>query len=822
MHGAAVTLRRCTLANGFPAAVAHGAGTALHLHVCTLEACLTDVMAESGAIVTAAHCRSSGCIRSLIARDAGTAVSCHDCSLSGVPGGEGILADGSFVLLRGCSIQKFEYGVIVDGRGAAAELHGCSVTAGMHPVISREGALVLLRRTHVLVRMPLRAARPPPGSGAQAWLVCMEGCETGRSGGAAQLERCTLDAPEREQLGVAVRWSAAVTLLLCKVSCGGNGVSVCERGRAATVSHCTVQSKHSAACFVEQPVCTVRVIGGRVEGGQCAGVAAKGGRLVMRDACAGGLPGVGALCAVTARLGGTATLLRCALRNAQRGVLMMRAAVYATDVTVSGLTNAENYRGEEDLCSTGFRQYGGTLSVAGGSVTGCTIGVAVSTEPGDSTPGAADFEDVTFDGNGISVRVCDGANCAVSVVRCEFSTAAGRLISGVMPEQVAVLALRCQRAVSVQDSTFRGHQRDIISDGGITVSGCTFLGGHGEGPNLLVTGSGTVRNCSFEGAPGGIAQRGFSARGHRLDVHGCVFEGGVLEGISIEGSQASISACRFDGGNKAIIAMRDAKVAVRDSECTGADVGLQANGATSVRAQRLTFTGCKDAVTVDAGAAQRTVMTLLDCVATGSELSCVSTVSAGVEVLVTGCTLEDSPVGLSVNSGASVRVVNSRVTDCGIGALVGMPKESLRLACRACGQSGASGMARAWRALHAGGPGGVEGAACVHEGAVAIATLEDVVMSGCTAGLQASCAGRVTAQKLDVRGAQIAYALTRIGDPHSFEDCTASGGSRPAVRSDRMLGPEEGYRLEPEACAGIQIRGGPPAPPLPGSARIAG
>lgn len=52
-----------------------------------------------------------------------------------------------------------------------------------------------------------------------------------------------------------------------------------------------------------------------------------------------------------------------ALRNAQRGVMMMGSAVHvhvhATEVTVSGLVHAAEFQGQEALCSIGFRQPGG-------------------------------------------------------------------------------------------------------------------------------------------------------------------------------------------------------------------------------------------------------------------------------------------------------------------------------------------------------------------------------------------------------------------------------------------------------------------------------
>lgn len=170
------------------------------------------------------------------------------------------------MLLRGCSINSSVRGFVADGRCAAMELHGCDVTAGLNPVDSREGALMLLRQTHLLVWVPRGAGLPDDSSIAQACLTCLD-AESGWSGSAVQLERCTLRSPKRQQCGIAVKSSAASALLLCKVACGGCAVSFGERGRAATVSHSSMQSTHGTACSTEQSEHTLHVIGGRLDGG---------------------------------------------------------------------------------------------------------------------------------------------------------------------------------------------------------------------------------------------------------------------------------------------------------------------------------------------------------------------------------------------------------------------------------------------------------------------------------------------------------------------------------------------------------------------------
>lgn len=832
VHGATATLRQCVLGNGVPAcaptptlhrcahgggvpvAVAHGAGTTVHLVTCTIQPCPNGVTAECGLTVTAVYCRFSGCYSSLIARGTGTALSCRGCRFSGLNLGRAVLAEGCRVLLRSCFMREFQQGVVAEGRRAAVELHGCDIMGGLCAVTSREGGRVLLRQTRLSVRMP-GAGRPPSVPRSRARIVCMEGCKSGQSGGAVQLDRCTLSTPERHvlQSGVAVQCCSAASLVLCKVSCGGRGVSVSDRGRATTVSHCSVHSMHIAACAVQHSGCTLRVVGGRLQGKQCAAFAEEGGQLVMRDVAAGGTGSraAAAACAVT---DGTARLLRCVLQDAQRGVIMTRAAVHARDVTISGLVNDPSCRGESNLCSTGFRHNGGTLSVAGGSVSGCAVAASMSTEPEVSTPSAADFEGVTFEGNGVGIRVCNDANCAVTAVRCDFqgsdsAVAARRVLAGVLPEQAAVLAIRCQQPVLVQDCRFHGHQRDFFVDGcPLEISGCTFLGGHAEGANMQLTGGGTVRGCRFEGSPGGIVLRGSRERARHaevLKVRGCVFGAAVVDGVSIiEGAEAAISACRFDGCKRAMLACRDTSLEVCDTNCTRADVGLEVCGASTVRAERLTLTNCKDAVSVRAEGLQGTAVALLGCVATGS-MSGAVLAESGVQMLVSGCTLEDSGVGLAVAPGASVRVVDTIVAGCNIGAAIGMPEETLEVECGVCGQSGAAAMQSAWRALHAGQAAG----ACAHQGAGALATLEDVIISACITGLQASGAGRVSARRLDVRGASEAYSLMRIGGAHAFEECTASGGSKPSVVSQRMLGPEHQYTVVPEECIGIQYRDEP-------------
>lgn len=128
----------------------------------------------------------------------------------------------------------------------------------------------------------------------------------------------------------------------------------------------------------------------------------------------------------------------------------------------------------------------------------------------------------------------------------------------------------------------------------------------------------------------------------------------MVEGVSIcDGAKASIAARHFDSCKKAIVALEDTELIMRETECIGADNGLEVSGAAAVRAEPLTLTGCQEAVTVGAGDAQHTVTPLADCVATGSTVGAVATCSPGVEFLVTGCSLEDSPVGLDVAPGSS-------------------------------------------------------------------------------------------------------------------------------------------------------------------------
>lgn len=385
----------------------------------------------------------------------------------------------------------------------------------------------------------------------------------------------------------------------------------------------------------------------------------------------------------------------------------------------------------------------------------------------------------------------EGADCAVTVVRCEFrgsatAAAAQRVLVGVYPDQMAVLAARCKKPVSVRDSVFRGHQRVIVIKGGsIALKGCTFES-LVEGLHLRPVGSTVMQDCRSE-------ER-------------------VAQGVSVsEGARAKISGCRFNGFREAISALQDTTISVVDTICTGASMGLSVKGAAVVRAQRLTFTGCNQAFAAETGHVQRTVVTLLDCVATGAQLTAVALQSPGVEARMQGCTLVGNKLGLSVIMGASVRVADTCVADCGVAAMVGEPKCSLEGECSLCGRSGVAGRACAWRALYTAAPRGVEGAACAHEGAVAAATLEDVVMTDCIIGVQANVAGRVAARRVDVRGAQAAYTLAWIGAAHVFRDCAASGGTQPAVLSRRIRGPELGYALEPEGVSGIVVRGGPPA-----------
>lgn len=172
--------------------------------------------------------------------------------------------------------------------------------------------------------------------------------------------------------------------------------------------------------------------------------------------------------------------LRAAERPVVRGVMLMGSAVHvhahAMDVTVSGLVHAAVFQGQEALCSIGFRQPGGTLSDAGFSVSVRAIATSMSADTGDNTHGVMNFEGVTFDGSGVGLRVCDG-DFIVMRFRGSCTAANARRV----PEQVTVLATRCQPPASTLDSMFNGLQRDAIVRGcSIGVEGCTFRAGSGE------------------------------------------------------------------------------------------------------------------------------------------------------------------------------------------------------------------------------------------------------------------------------------------------------------------------------------------------------
>lgn len=212
----------------------------------------------------------------------------------------------------------------------------------------------------------------------------------------------------------------------------------------------------------------------------------------MRDAFAGEVPGASAKCAVAARPGATAALLCCALWCGKGGMMMMSADVHLADVTVSGRVNDGLCSEEVELHRSGVQQYGGTLLMAGGAVSRFAVGADVPPVPegvpGGSSPGAVVYDGVTFDVIILRVHVRDGAEGAVTAVRCNFR-GGGRatstdstedVLAGVSPMQTRVQALNAPTPMVVQDSMFRGLQRDVADEGcAINGSGCTFHGSHG-------------------------------------------------------------------------------------------------------------------------------------------------------------------------------------------------------------------------------------------------------------------------------------------------------------------------------------------------------
>lgn len=790
VHGAAVVLRRCTHRGKLAAVIAHGAATSATLEACTFHDGVQAVIAERSAAITAAQCTSSHMWQFIIAHDVGTHVSCSDCFLGGhTPMSSnvtrGIVATDAHVSLRRCLVDSFVDGVTASGRGAAVELHECQIKATTVGVRAREGATVLLRGSHIHVCKPLRGVRVPIQN---ASAVRVESESAGGRGGFASVERCSLSTRAPRHDGVVVRADGAATLLLSKVHCLARCVVVPCRGGAA-VAHCDVQSGADNGCVVESAGSILRIFGGCVAGGTSAAMCTDGGLLTVQNSALSGIQhaGSGARSVVVARDGGTANLSRCTLRDALWVVEVYKAAVVARDVAVFN-------SGDFQIGSCGYWHNGGHLAVLGGSIKGCDVGVSVGIDKNapevmalQASAASAEFSRVRFDGNVVALFLVGSHK--VTAVECVFAgiqeQCAGKADAGNRDDRALFFDKKASRAiimndpadqVSIRDSMFVGNERDVMYMGGgsLQIGGCTFLGRRADykGLSLELFGTGArVEGCTFQEAGHAVV-----VQGSGCVIKGCRFLGGVDGAVLLMASGvASIADCQFEGCIIAIEAQQGTTVTVTDCKSTGAEVALYVNGAASAEAVRLMSQGGDVGVLVSDGG---TVLKLADCAIFGAATIGLHLRHAGSSASVERLDVEECGMGLLVSPGANVRVARSQIRRCHEGATIGWNEGN---------------MARGR----------------VHEGTVARATLEEVVIHQCGAGLTVEVSGCVHGKRVDVMAAQeSSYKMRRFAgaEVNVFEECRAWVGRPPSVSACVVQGPEGEYAGVPEEVPGIEVQ----------------
>jgi len=212
-------------------------------------------------------------------------------------------------------------------------------------------------------------------------------------------------------------------------------------------------------------------------------------------------------------------------------------------------------------------------------------------------------------------------------------------------------------------------------------------------------------------------------------------------------------------------------------------------------------------VNVSGGPAERSVVRLTECVLVGAAHAGVCLPDVGASAVLESCTVKKCIMGIIMRPGTSAHISKTTFAECDAGVTIGAIEDNMTAECTTCGRSAAAGLARVWQQLSAARPAAVLGARCMHEGAVAFATLNDVNICGCSIGMAAHVTGRVDAKNVSVQGAHISYLLARVagGVPNRFAGCLAKLGNAPSVASSCMLGPQHGYQSVHDAVPGIAV-----------------
>lgn len=829
VHGASAAISGCTWRDCPAGIVAHGLATTATLTNCTLRNCRFCIIAEAGAIVAMRSCMltGGGGVAAAVV-GAGSRVAAEDTDITGVATGNpleppmmyGVHVCGGSADLRSCRISHLETGVVTIGRSSRLQLT-TTVIKDCH------GACVLKQRALGSLANSCIRVCGDPGRRPEDQVYTAVAIEDSR----VQLTRCEvrIESAAATLNAVHVTEAGRGALHLCRLESGGCGLNVGDPRTHAVVSQCEFSTRE-VGCMVRSPGSTLHVRGGVLTSRGVACLAHNCAKLSVADACLkggterlrGGPPSLGA---VTLFSGSSGHILRCRIHDSLMGVHVQCTRARVVDTHIFRMVALPSpWPASELPSSQGIICKGGEVHIAGGSIADCIHAVHVTT--GDlGVRGALRMHDVTVKQYSVGVKV--GPECAGEISGCRFMGDAGisahnkrtALAVHCNPDDHSVGVSLVSRSGSVRDCEFDGNACGVAVAAveAVHIERCAFRSPTtGRTKCVQLASKGAVEDCEFTAGHCAVSAQGASAV---CAVRRCTVSVGVESGVgAVDGAHASVIGCTVKCGQTALFVGRGGAIAAQDCVCCGQDSALLVSGrGGAISAKRVKVHGKRNAalasqlhanpeIARNSPSPSPSKLKLVECELSGGEAG-VMAAGSGVGVSLLRCRVARSDMGVVAVAGASVRVSKSHISRCRLGILVGDRDTDVSARCTECGHQGAKALEAAWAALTAARTPAVGDRLCVHMGTRARATLDGVAVRRCHAiGVTVTAFGHMVAHGVRVSARVAGFKL--VSSPRAecstLSDCTAVVYHVGEVGGDAVMCPAREAAADREALLNPQ------------------
>eukprot|EP00892_Ulva_mutabilis_P009204 jgi/Ulvmu1/6656/UM003_0294.1 len=821
VHGATVTLRRCTFRRCSPGVLASGAAASATLQMCLFQRCPTGIIVEGGAALHAAACFIHSADVAAVVNNTGSHASFEDCVLRGHDlSGYGVaVCDGS-ARLSACGVLKARVGVHVRGQQPSVEVFGGFFDSCGTAAVLVHSARSTVRDVEVVNMHAQDKDDHPPA----LLLTAGDGEST-----LMQVERCAIHAKQGGAIGVFGNCHAA--FMLCMLRSTNRTLSMHSPSRAVLL-WCDVGSTEMA-CRVGGEGSMLRTHHSTLTGAGASCVVADGAvaslvDTVMRGDCADLTDGV------VQCVDGDARMLRCAVKDCVTGVRMSGGRVASRDTHVSNVFPRVVYDHGDVLPPRPGVAYAclwGELTVAGGSIKSCTVGVWLGVENpvrdlGRGTPSAT-VRGVQFEGYGCGLDACPGSDAEVA--DCEFwgrdcPDAAARAAQALGPngecEIEHQVGMKMERARGgVRGCRFTGNACDFVAVDcqGLIVRDCEFRQSHVPSMSnislssasaadiarcnekvvnsIVLEGRGEVQDCKFVSTNVGIVARGSGAVLRR-----CTFTQAWKAVATMPNSDAKVLSCVATDCECGIVCGERSTVAMQDCEWEGSIIAMMVEGRGGVTtAKRVKARSPQYGLMAMPRGGPDTQIKCEDC-EFGGDSAAVFVGGVGVRAVLRDCRMCDSRIGMHVIPSAFVRLRECQVFCCETGVLVAEDMWNMKSWCWACGVNNGrpdavpAALASLTRRGDLGGPG-----RCYHRGGLGRVETEGGVVRNCERGVWVHSHGHISAKDLSVSVCGSAAAEFYYGrrELSSFSGCTYVACTARPLRMEEQAAALDSYEHEP-------------------------